>query len=58
MREDEQVPACAWMNKLQRGRELDVRECSAQAWRGECARWSENQVNPMRGCEQTIVSPA
>ena len=43
MHEDEQVPACAWMNKLQRGRKLGVRECSAQAWRGECARGSETR---------------
>ena len=44
--------------QLQGGRELDVRECSVKAWRGECVRGSEKQVNPVRGGEQKIVRPA
>ena len=38
--------------------QLDMREYLAQAWRGECVHESENQVNPVRGGEQTIVRPA
>ena len=33
LREEKQLRFCPWMNKQQEGRELEVREPSAQLWK-------------------------